>query len=185
MRKATKNDIPKLVEILTESFREDQSVKYVLKHKKSLPQLFHYSIAKGFLFGDVWIKKDLTACAILIDPKKKRFSLQSVWIDLRFRVFGLIKIKKLRNKENIIEEVHPKDLNYIHLCFLGVKPQVQHEGMGSALLMDLTEYYKTFKEAICLETSTLVNIPFFEKRGFSWYATKYFGFEVLFYKKLL
>ncbi|SEM42919.1 Acetyltransferase (GNAT) family protein [Chryseobacterium taichungense] len=185
MRKATKNDIPRLIEILTESFQEDKSANYVLKSKKSLPKLFHYSIAKGFLFGDVWIKKDLTACAVLIDPKKKSFNLKSIWLDLQYQVFGLIKIKKLLNKENIIAEVHPKDLDYIHLWFLGVMPEVQHQGKGSVFLTDLTEYYKTFKEAMCVETSTLVNIPFFEKRGFSWYATKYFGFEVLFYKKLL
>lgn len=184
MRKATKNDIPKLVEILTASFKDDKSVNYVLKNKKSLPKLFHYSIAKGFLFGDVWIKNDHTACAILIDPEKKGFKLESVLIDLRFQVFGLMKLKKLLTKEKIIREMHPKDLDYIHLCFLAVAPELQHQGIGSVFLTDLTEYYKRSKEAMCLETSTLVNIPYFEKRGFSWYATKYFGFEVLFYKKV-
>ena len=185
MRKATKNDIPKLVEILTESFKDDKTVNYVLKNTKSMPELFHYSIAKGFLFGDVWIKNDQTACAILIDPVKKGFTLQSLWIDIKFQVFRSMKLKKLRNKEKIIREIHPKDLDYIHLCFLGIEPELQQKGVGSVFLKDLTEYYKKTKEAMYLETSTLVNIPFFEKRGFSWYATKYFGFEVLCYKKLL
>ncbi|WP_029292585.1 hypothetical protein [Chryseobacterium hispalense] len=185
MRKATKNDIPKLVEILTESFKDDQSANYVLKNKKSLGQLFHYSIAKGFLFGDVWIKKDQTACAILIDPKKKRFNLTSIWIDLKFKAAGLIRVKKLIKKEKVIADTHPKDLDYIHLCFLGVLPEMQYEGRGSSFLLGLIEYYKTFKEAMYLETSTLVNLPYFEKKGFSRYATKYFGFELFFYKKKL
>lgn len=185
MRKATKNDIPKLISILTESFRENRSANYVLKNKSKLPKLFEYSIAKGFLFGDIWINEDQTACAILINPKIKKFNLKSVWLDLKliFQVVGLPRVKKVLYKENITEETLPKKIDFIHLWFLGVLPEKQGKGMGTLLLKEITEHYTDLKEAICLETSTLKNLPFYEKVGFEVYSIKDFGFNLYFYKK--
>jgi hypothetical protein len=64
MRKATKKDISRIKDILSKSFAENKSANYVLKNKNKLPDLFDYSISKGFLFGDIWINDDNTACAI-------------------------------------------------------------------------------------------------------------------------
>lgn len=187
MIKATKDDIPKMIAILTESFEDNQSVNFAVKNKKSLPGLFEYSIAKGFLFGDVWMNKDKTACAILLDPKKKQSGLRSKLLDLKlvFQVVGLSRMKKVRKKEMITEQTLPQDINYIHLWFLGVAPEMQGNGIGTLFLKKLIEHYRPSKEAMCLETSTLVNIPFYEKQGFLRYATKYFGFEFFFYIKQL
>lgn len=185
MIRAKKEDIPKLVALLAESFKDNQSANFAVKNKKSLPGLFKYSVAKGFLFGDVWMNEDKTACAILLDPKKKKSGLQSVLLDLQLivKVVGLSKIKKVLKKENITEQTLPQNVDYIHLWFLGVVPKLQGNGIGTSFLQELIEYYKSSKEAMCLETSTLVNIPFYEKQGFSRYATKYFGFEFFFYIK--
>ncbi|AZA58209.1 GNAT family N-acetyltransferase [Chryseobacterium shandongense] len=185
MIRAKKGDIPKLISILTESFEDNKSANFAVKNKKSLPELFKYSVAKGFLCGDVWLNDDKTACAILLDPKKKKSGFQSVWLDLTlvFNVVGLFRIKKVRRKENITEQTLPHNIDYIHLWFLGVEPKMQGNGIGTSFLQELIQFYKSSKEAICLETSTLVNIPFYEKQGFSRYATKYFGFEFFFYIK--
>jgi len=184
MIRAKKDDIPKLTAILTKSFEDNKSANFAVKNKKSLPRLFKYSIAKGFLCGDVWLNDDKTACAVLLDPKKKS-GLQSALLDLTliFGVVGLSRIMKVRRKEKITEQTLPQDTDYIHLWFLGVEPKVQGNGKGTLFLQELTEFYKSSKEAMCLETSTLVNIPFYEKQGFSRYATKYFGFEFFFYIK--
>lgn len=186
MIRAKKEDIPKLISILTESFEDNKSANFAVKNKKSLPGLFKYSVAKGFLCGDVWINDDKTACAILLDPKKKS-GLQSFWLNLTliFGVVGLSRIKKVRRKENITQQTLPQDIDYIHLWFLGVEPKMQGNGKGTLFLQELIEYYRSSKQAMCLETSTLVNIPFYEKQGFSRYATKYFGFEFFFYIKQL
>lgn len=185
MIRAKKEDIPILVALLAESFKDNQSANFAVKNKRSLTGLFKYSVAKGFLFGDVWMNEDKTACAILLDPKKKKSGLQSVLLDLQLivKVVGLSKIKKVLKKENITEQTLPQNVDYIHLWFLGVVPKLQGNGIGTSFLQELIEYYKSSKEAMCLETSTLVNIPFYEKQGFSRYATKYFGFEFFFYIK--
>lgn len=186
MIRAKKEDIPKLISILSRSFDDNKSANFAVKNKKALPKLFKYSVAKGFLCGDVWMNEEKTACAILLDPKKKS-GVQSVWLDftLIFSVVGLFRMKKVRRKENITEQTLPENVDYIHLWFLGVEPKIQGNGKGTSFLQELIEYYRSSKEAICLETSTLVNIPFYEKQGFSRYATKYFGFEFFFYMKQL
>lgn len=186
MRKATNKDIRKILEILTESFKENKSTNYVLKHKNLLPELFEYSIGKGFLFGDIWINDSENACAILIDPKKKKFNLKSTWLDLKLvlKVIGFRRVKKVLKKETITEQTLPKDLDYIHLWFLGVSPNVQGKGIGTELLKAVIEHYRKSKKGMCLETSTLKNLPFYEREGFKVYSTKDFGFKLYFYKKI-
>lgn len=187
MIRAEKSDIPKLIAILAESFEDNKSANFAVKNKKSLSGLFDYAIAKGLLFGDVWMNNDKTACAILLDPKKKKAGLKSTWLDLKLllKVIGFTRRKKVRRKERITEQTLPQDVDYIHLWFLGVAPKMQGNGKGTLFLRELIDHYKLSKEAICLETSTLVNIPFYEKQGFYRYATKYFGFEFFFYIKKL
>lgn len=187
MRKATKNDIPTLIEIFKESFKRNRSTTYVLKDRSTLPKLFKYSIAKGFLFGDVWINEDQSACAILIDPKKKKFSFKSLWLDIKliFQVVGLTRVKKVLHKENVTEATLPKELDFIHLWFLAVSPKAQGKGKGTALLKEIIAHYRPAKQAICLETSTLQNLPFYEKEGFEVYSKKDFGFTLYFYRMML
>ena len=185
MRKATKNDISLIKEILTKSFAENKSANYVLKNKNKLPDLFDYSISKGFLFGDIWINDDNNACAILIDPNRKKFSFQSIWLDIKLAVsvVGISRVKKVMYKEKVTNNILPKDLDYIHLWFLGVDPLAQGKGNGGKLLNELIEKYKPIKSAMCLETSTLRNIPFYEKNEFKVYSIKNFGFDLYFFKR--
>lgn len=185
MRKATKKDISRIKDILSKSFAENKSANYVLKNKNKLPDLFDYSISKGFLFGDIWINDDNTACAILIDPKRKKDSLQSIWLDIQLAegVIGISRIKKVMKKETVTNDTLPKNLDYIHLWFLGVDPSVQGKGIGGKFLTELIEKYSSFKSAMCLETSTLRNLPFYEKNGFEVYSIKNFGFDLYFFKR--
>lgn len=184
MRKAGKGDIHKLLHILTKSFNDNKSANYVLKDKKDLDKLFKYSLEKGFLFGDVWINENENACAIIINPKRKKFSLPSIWLDIKliFQVVGIINVRKVLHKETVTSNTLPKNLDYAHLWFLGVSPEHQGKGLGSILLKEIINYYRDKKEAICLETSTLKNLPFYEKEGFKVYDTKEFGFTLYFYK---
>lgn len=185
MRKATKEDISKVKDILCKSFAENKSANYVLRSKNKLPELFDYSISKGILFGDIWISDDNNACAILIDPKRKKFSLQSIWLDIQLaiNVVGISRVKKVMKKEAVTNDTLPKNLDYIHLWFLGVNPSEQGKGIGGKFLTELIEKYKPYKTAMCLETSTLRNLPFYEKNGFEVYNIKNFGFDLYFFKR--
>jgi hypothetical protein len=100
MRRAAKKDFLKVKEILTSSFEDNKSSNYVLRSKKKLPKLIEYSIEKGKMFGDIWINDSGTACAILIDPKKKRTSIKSIFQDINFifRISGFSRMKKVMEK---------------------------------------------------------------------------------------
>jgi N-acetylglutamate synthase-like GNAT family acetyltransferase len=185
MRKATKKDYLRVKEILTAAFEDNKSSNYVLNNKKKLPKLIQYSIEKGKLFGDIWINDSSTACAILIDPKKKKTSLKSIFFDVNFifRISGISRMKKVMEKEKITNETLPKDIDYIHLWFLGVFPFMQAKGEGGKLMKEIIEKYRGKKQAICLETSTERNSSFYKKLGFENYETKNFGFDFLFFIK--
>jgi GNAT superfamily N-acetyltransferase len=124
--------------------------------------------------------------AQFIDPKEKRFLAINLvryttcgWSNWNFR------IKKVMKKETVTNDTLPKNLDYIHLWFLGVDPSVQGKGIGGKFLTELIEKYSSFKSAMCLETSTLRNLPFYEKNGFEVYSIKNFGFDLYFFKDLL
>jgi predicted GNAT family N-acyltransferase len=187
MRKATKKDFWRVKEILTASFEDNKSSNYVLRSKKNFPKLIQYSIIKGKMFGDIWINDSGTACAILIDPKKKKTSIKSIFQDINFifRISGLSLMKKVMEKEKITNDTLPKDIDYIHLWFLGVSPFMQGKGEGKKLMKEIIEEYREKKQAICLETSTERNISFYEKLGFTNYETKNFGFKFHFFIRKL
>jgi ribosomal protein S18 acetylase RimI-like enzyme len=94
-------------------------------------------------------------------------------------------MKKVMEKEKITNDTLPKDIDYIHLWFLGVSPFMQGKGEGKKLMKEIIEEYREKKQAICLETSTERNISFYEKLGFTNYETKNFGFKFHFFIRKL
>jgi Acetyltransferase (GNAT) domain len=177
--------------ILTNAFVNNKSVNYALKkkHDKDLiSMLMAYSIKKGEMYGDIWLNAESNACCILIDPSRsKKTTLNSLWWDVKliFNVIGISNLKKIIDKENITNKFLPKDLDYIHLWFIGVDNDVQGKGFGCDFMSKIITYYTEKKSAICLETSTLKNLPFYKKLGFEVYHKVNFGFDFYFLIKYL
>lgn len=92
-------------------------------------------------------------------------------------VIGLSNIKKVISRESAISKIHPsKDIYY--LWFIGVQPSKQGNGVGSQLLNEIIQKGISEKKTICLETSTLKNIPWYEKHGFEIYREMDFGYKL-------
>ncbi|MDV3769046.1 hypothetical protein CMU26_05765 [Elizabethkingia anophelis] len=190
MTNIDRKDYPRIEEILTNAFRENKSVNYILKKEGEnllISKLISYSIFKGYSFGDIWLNETKTACVICIDPKKERITLESLKKDfwLITSVIGIKNLLKVLKKESITKKHLPYDIDFVHLWYIGVIPEEQGQGIGSKLLLDVIKYYKEKKEAICLETSTLKNLPFYENLGFHRYHTENFGFDFYFLIKHL
>ena len=58
---------------------------------------------------------------------------------------------------------HPHE-DFYHLWYLGVEPESQNKGIGTNFLREIIESKND--RPIYLETSTLKNIPWYEKLGF-------------------
>ena len=70
-----------------------------------------------------------------------------------------------------------------YLWFIGVDPKEQNKGTGSALLNEVIKMGRVKQRPVCLETSTLKNIPWYEKFGFTIYNKLHFGYEPFCLKK--
>ena len=183
MVRAEYKDKELAVKILVNSFDENQSINYVVKQDSKrtqrIKQLMEYSFDICYLFGEILLSNDKKGCALILLPDKKKTTLKSAWLDVKFAIttLGLSDIKKAMNREAIIKKNHPEGLLF-YLWFIGVDTSEQHKGIGSNLLKEVIETGLSQKRIVCLETSTLKNIPWYKKLGFQIYKELYFEYKL-------
>lgn len=188
MVRANHNDRERIVNILASSFNDNKSVNYIVKQDGNRTQRLHglmeYSFDSCRLFGDVFLTEDKNGCALILRPDQKKTSLKSILLDakLALGVIGLGNIKKAMAREAAINKIHPKG-NLYYLWFIGVDPAEQNKGIGSELLQQLIQEAKSQNRTLCLETSTIKNIPWYEKFGFTIYKELDFGYKLYCMKK--
>lgn len=183
MIRATLNDKGLVTDILLRSFVDNKSVNYIIKQdikrEQRLKHLMEYSFDICNLFGDVFISDDRTACALIVEPDRKKVTVKSILLDIKMAlsVTGLSNIMKAISRESAIKKIHP-DTPLYYLWFIGVEPSQQGNGIGSRLLNEIIKKGLSENRTICLETSTLKNIPWYEKHGFITYRELDFGYKL-------
>lgn len=160
-----------VVGILVESFADNPSVNYVLKQDakkaKRLQLLMRYSLYYGEKFGRVYLSEDEQACAILLDPRRKKSTVGAILWDIRLVVgcMGLSNVKKVLKREAVIKKHHPT-VDFMHLWYIGVNPAQQGKGLGGKLLETIMKEAKSEQLPIYLETSNPRNFKFYRDHGF-------------------
>ena len=159
----------RILELIYNSFKTNKSIKFMIgndsKSDIRYRYLLEYSFKKAMLFGDVFINESKNCAAIVIDSRKKRFSLKSILLDigLIINVIGLNNLNKVMKRESLLKDFHPKN-DFIHLWYIGVDPEEQGKGIGSIMLKSIIEEYKDID--MYLETSNSDNYHFYKKNGF-------------------
>jgi hypothetical protein len=188
MIRANYRDKNAIVGILTSSFADNKSVNYIIKQDskrvRRIRKLMEYSFDVCYLFGDVFLSDDKKGCALILLPDKKKTNLKSIFLDIKLitSCIGLSNIKKAMDRESKIKKLQSKESMY-YLWFIGVDPKDQNTGIGSALLRDIIKEGTSKQRQICLETSTLKNIPWYEGFGFKIYNKLDLGYTLIFMKK--
>ncbi|RTL60088.1 MAG: N-acetyltransferase [Sphingobacteriales bacterium] len=188
MTQANKGDKNRVVDILSKSFIDNKSVNYIIrqdtKKEQHIRALMAYSFDICHLFGTVFLTDDKMGCALILLPDKKKTTLTSILMDIKLAIsaIGLLNIKRAMTRESAIKKIHPNGLLY-YLWFIGVDPEQQGKGIGSELLNKIIEEGISQKRTICLETSTLKNIPWYEKHGFKIYKEMEFGYTLFCMKR--
>lgn len=188
MIKANDDDRQLIVELLTKSFENNQSVNYIIrqydKKQKSMRALMDYSIGVCSLFGEVWLSEDKTACALILYPHEKKTTFRSVCLDLKLILLaiGLGGIGKAMKREALIKEKQPKE-KMAYLWFIGVNPLYQHSGTGSSLLKEVIADAESKNLPVFLETSTLQNLPWYRRFGFQVYDELTLTYTLYFLKR--
>ena len=185
MQPARPADKEIIVDILTNSFRDNKSVNYIIKQdNKSLyriRKLMEYCFDLCFLNGTIILSDDKKGCALLLCPYKSSPSLKAIMLDVKlvFYSIGIMNIKKVLKREARVKAFHPRE-PFIHLWFIGVQPGEQNKGIGTALLNHV------LKENIpvYLETSTLKNLPWYTNNGFKIYGELELGYTLYLLRQL-
>ncbi|HEY0652249.1 MAG TPA: GNAT family N-acetyltransferase, partial [Chryseosolibacter sp.] len=91
-------------------------------------------------FGEVWISDDQQACALILFPDKKRSSFRTLLWDLKLAlsVIGIDRVSAVLKREAMIKSNHPKE-PIAYLWFIGVNPQLQGKGVGSAFIKEVIQ----------------------------------------------
>lgn len=188
MLKASRNHKSRVIEILTKSFEDNQSVNYIVKQDNKraerIKALMDYSFEVCFMFGEVYLSDDQKGCALILYPDQKSFSIKSTLMDVQllFNAIGLTRVGKAMSRETAIKSNYPKDPIY-YLWFLGVINSDQNKGIGSQLLKEIIIDSQKQHKPIYLETSTIKNIPWYKKFGFSIYNELDFGYKLFMLRK--
>jgi len=188
MIKAEEVDKTTVITILSNSFKENQSVNYIVRNNKNsferIKALMDYSFELCSMFGEVWLSDDKKACALVLFPQDKRTTAKSIWLDIKliFQAIGIFGITKTLRREAQIHKIQPKE-KMAYLWFIGVEPDAQQKGIGSKLLRQLTLRFTVLNLPLYLETSTQKNIPWYQSFGFEIYNQINLGYSLYFLQR--
>lgn len=177
-----------IVDILSRSFDDNKSVNYIVKQdrerKERIRKLMEYSYDVCKAFGEVYLTDDRKACALVVLPDEKKTTIRSILWDIQLITgcIGLGNVSKAMSREGKIKKLQPKESLY-YLWFIGVEPDEQNKGIGSALLNQIIKDADIRQRTLCLETSTEKNLPWYQKFGLTIYNELDLGYKLYFLKK--
>jgi ribosomal protein S18 acetylase RimI-like enzyme len=159
-------------------------IKQDSKRERRIQALMDYSFEICTAFGDVFISDDNNACALIVYPDKKKATLRSTMLDIKLilQAVGFGNISKTLKREKLISSIQPK-IQMAYLWFIGVDPGAQGKGIGSKLLQEIIDYSNNNNRPIYLETSTVKNLPWYEKFGFEIYNEQDLTYHLYFFKR--
>jgi ribosomal protein S18 acetylase RimI-like enzyme len=163
-------------------------VNYIAKQDRKrierIKSLMDYSFEMCYNYGDVYLTDDKKGCALVLYPHKKESSLQSILLDIKLilRCIGIENIGKAMKRESAIKDLQPKIPMY-YLWFIGVDTKYQNNGIGSQLLKFVIADSEGKQLPVFLETSTLKNLPWYQKFGFKTYNKLQLSYKLFFLKR--
>jgi ribosomal protein S18 acetylase RimI-like enzyme len=189
MKLALYTDKSRIVDILCHAFDQNLSVNFITKQDRNrihrIKILMEYAFEMCYSFGEVYFNDDHDACALIFYPQLRRSNFKTFFWDMKLALMciGIFRIKKVLQRERLIKKEHPHNRLYMHLWFLGVKPEVQHQGKGSAFIQQIIAKSIQEQKDIYLETSTLTNIPWYQRNGFNIIQEIDLGYKLYIFKR--
>jgi GNAT superfamily N-acetyltransferase len=173
IRVAEARDIPGLAEALSQAFDRDPVLSWVVRddgrRPEALRRFFTYALRESVPHGEVTATDELDACAIWLPP--------GVWAEppglletLRMLPetlgwTGLGRLQRYREMDAAEYTKRPREPHF-YLAILGVRPDRQGKGLGSALLKHTLGRLDEGGMPAYLESSNAVNMPLYGRHGF-------------------
>lgn len=168
---ATCDDIDTLAHVLTRAFSDDPVAQWFVRQDERREErsvrLFRWFLNDAVPHGLTYTTPDRTGAALWIPPNQWQMP---IWRQL-ILLSELVAVTGVRNMPSRIlgvdrfQRLHPKKPHY-YLVSLGVEPEHQGQGIGSALMKPVLDVCDSTGIPAYLETSKERNIPLYERHGF-------------------
>jgi ribosomal protein S18 acetylase RimI-like enzyme len=176
VRRATRDDVPQLAAVLTRAFAHDPYFAWLAgtapERNQRMRDAWH-GILRFASAGmrETWTDTDRSGVAIWIPPGRTSSSLLD-----SFRLFpsftrltGWNRMRVASAAVELLEHrrrVHAPNPHF-YLSALGVDPDVQGRGIGSAILEPVLRQADATATVAYLETATARNVLLYERHGFA------------------
>ncbi|MCA6074989.1 hypothetical protein [Fulvivirga sedimenti] len=173
MRKATKSDQAKVVDIISKSFAENPGVNWMFKkggnHARMMKSLASYVFMKGLVRNGVYISSNEKGVAVCYQFNETKFSLTEILHQLIFvfHSFDFRSIPKILKRESYRKKIRPASGEYLYFWFLGVLPGGKNAGFE--LKNAIFNEARRKNLPIYLETAVARNQQVYERLGFKTY----------------
>jgi GNAT superfamily N-acetyltransferase len=173
IRKATTADVPALSQSMARAFYDDPVVGHwcladEAKRMARLERIFALWLHQVYMpHGECYTDEQLRGGAFWLPPGTWKLGAfaQLRLIARTARITGGATPRIVRAL-TALEAKHPHDPHY-YLQFLGVEPQAQNQGRGSALLRPVLDRCDNDRVPAYLESSNERNVPLYERHGFA------------------
>jgi GNAT superfamily N-acetyltransferase len=167
LRRATAEDVHRLKAVLAEAFFEDPVLGWLMpddsKRRARLRRFFAIELRHLALpRGRVWTTSDLTGAALSLPPGAWRVPLRVTLLE--GSAFG-VHLSRAARLGAAMEWRHVRESHY-YVRDVGVHPDMQGKGLGSALLRPMLDRCDWEGLPAYLEASSERNAALYERLGF-------------------
>lgn len=171
VRRACAGDRDAALDTLVSAFADDPIARHLFGDRATLdchlPHFLGHLLDVSLDGCEVMVTDDLSATSLWTPPGGNRLGADAVaerWQEVlpsmpavfeqRYAQFGALIVSTL-----------PKQPHW-HLGVLGVRPEMQRRGLGSAVCAPMLQRADRERVPVLLETATPANLPFYERLGF-------------------
>jgi GNAT superfamily N-acetyltransferase len=172
VRKATLDDLPLLADSLARAFHDDPGWSHLLPDpgdRTERLRLFFETELRGIALplGLVWTTEDVAGAAVWSPPDAWRVPVTATLREFppMLKVFGSRLPLALRSRIRM-EGLHPRRPAHWYLAIMGVAPERQGRGLGTALMRPALERLDAERIPAYLESSTPRSRALYSRNGF-------------------
>lgn len=168
--KATAADIDAIADILADAFSEDPCMNWVIPHVALYPGFYTLLARRLYLDQDmVYMDTEQRAAAMWLPPgvaHRVPMGLDQLWLIVRLLLHSGTKVlPRLEQVQEVMTRRHPREPHF-YLHAIGARQGSQGQGLGSALMKEVTRRCDEEAMPAYLESSSPLNVPLYQRHGF-------------------